>query len=187
MQSVNAILSRILKVTDNSGMNTKDKQKVREISKEYISKNKKRNQYKLTQSCQYETTDTTSNVSGGEYSIQCKGNKHHRYILGDKENDEKAKIIGLMCTGGGIKETGDFLAIMNLDNSDNFTRRYRRKRMDLYEIINNITYEEIAIAMQDEIEATLISENGLEYYLDWVAKNEDTRDKVELTISFDFG
>ena len=42
-------------------------------------------------------------------------------------------------------------------------------------------------ALNYEIEATLITEKGVEYYENWASKTYDNREQVQLTVGYDSG
>ena len=85
-------------------------------------------------------------------------------ILFDKERDVKKKMSIILNPGGGISTTGDIYDMMEIDKSSSFAIKCRRRRGNLHSIVK-IAVEDIKNAMEDEIEATLISEHDVEYYL----------------------
>ena len=99
----------------------------------------------------------------------------------------KKKMLTVLNSGGGISSTGDIFDVMEIGKSSTFVRKYRRKRESLHTIVNQIAIEEIEKAMEDEIEATLICEYGVEYYLRWKDLNGDERIPAKLCVGFDFG
>ena len=96
-------------------------------------------------------------------------------------------MIGVLCSGGGIKETGNLFSMMDIEYSKPFVRRYRRWRDNLPTIINQIASKDIENTLRDEIDAAIICEQGLEFYLRWIETDIEKYDPVKVTISFDFG
>ena len=146
--------------------------------------NKQQNKSKLTRSCKYKTIDTM-NLRKGQYCIECYSDTSHHIDMYFMIRNMTGKIISVLCSGGVIKETGDLFAMINIEQSRALARSYSRKRGNLYHIISNIAKEDILNSLKT-IEAIIICENGLEYYLELLAKNEDKRDPVKFTTSFHF-
>ena len=75
-------------------------------------------------------------------------------------------MLSVLESGGGIYSTGDVFTMLELNGSGAFSKQYSRGRENIYHIIENIFFEEVKAAIQDEIKTTLISERGVDYYYD---------------------
>ena len=89
--------------------------------------------------------------------------------------------------GGTIEASGDIFAMVDLAGSKALSRKYRRKHIKFHKIIYKISKSEMEKSMEDEIEATIITEYGIEFYQKWIKEDGSKSMAIKLTVSFDFG
>ena len=77
--------------------------------------------------------------------------------------------------------------MMDITGSKSLSRKYRRKRQSFHTVIHKIFINEMEKSIEDEIEATIIKESGLDHYEKWLEDEPTERLSVKLTVSFDYG
>ena len=89
---------------------------------------------------------------------------------------------------GGGGNTLDAAAVMfDLPNGRNVSRSMSRHQAFVGSKIKEITEREMKLALQMELEATIVHEESQEYYEKWIKESKTTRRKFGLTVSYDMG
>ena len=100
---------------------------------------------------------------------------------------ETREMSSILDSGEFIEASTDIFAMIDIADSKILSRKYRRKCQSFHTFINKIFENEIGKSIEDEIEATLIKEYGLEHYEKWLEDKPTDRLPVKLTVSFDYG
>ena len=162
-----------------------------------VDKNASRRTNNILQGCKISTQDKTVGL-GSSTTFHCPHSHHfqlspnltHRDAIGHKYLDYdvncKTIIQGYMngAAGASLDTTG---VLLDLPNAKNLTRNFSRHQDFIGEKIRDIVTEEMDLALQLELKATVIHEENEAFYEEWIKCNKKTRKKFGLTVSYDMG
>ena len=104
----------------------------------------------------------------------------------DYEANVKLIILGYMNGAGG--DSLDVLGVLlGLPNGRNLTRSFSRHQEVVGEKIRKIAQREMDLALEMELNVTIIHEEGDAFYETWAKSERMTRKKFGLVVSYDMG